>query len=247
MGDCKRFDEIQLRALLGEATGKERRWASTHARTCDDCREQAARDRGIETAVRTGEKEADRGFRSARARLARTLDERRAWCARVDGPFGPVLLASSPAGLCLVSFRRSEDSFIDELERIELLPEFAPERLDREVRQLEDYFAGRLKRFRLPVDLRSITAFQRKVLDAAATIPFGQVVSYGEIAREIGKPGASRAVGNALGRNPVPIVVPCHRVIAAGGAPGGYTGGVRIKRALMRIEGIQLQKNLTFG
>jgi methylated-DNA-[protein]-cysteine S-methyltransferase len=246
MGDCKRFDEIQLRALLGEAGAKERRWAATHARACEDCREQAARDRGIETAVRAGEKESDRGFRSARSRLARTIDERRAWCARVDGPFGRVLLASSPAGLCRVSFRRSEDSFIDELERIELLPKFDAGKVDREVRQLEEYFAGRLKRFRLRVDLRSITEFQREVLGAATSIPFGQVVSYGEIAREIGKPGAGRAVGNALGRNPVPIVVPCHRVIAAGGTLGGYTGGINIKRALMRIEGIHLQNNLTF-
>ena len=114
----------------------------------------------------------------------------------------------------------------------------------REIRQLDEYFEGRLKRFRLPIDLRSITPFHRKVLDATAKIPFGRVLSYGEVARDIGQPTASRAVGNALGKNPIPIVIPCHRVIAAGGQLGGYTGGLRIKRALMRIEGIGRQEGL---
>lgn len=242
--DCKRFDEIQLRALLGESSARDNRWAAGHARVCAECRGQAGRDHRLESAIETGERHADRDFKTARARLARTLDERRAYCARIDGPFGPVLIARTKQGLVTISFRKSDDQFLDELERIELLPDFAPAKLEREIRQLDRYFEGRLERFRLPVDLRSITPFQRKVLDITAKIPFGHVLSYGEVARGIGQPTASRAVGNALGKNPVPIVIPCHRVIAAGGRLGGYTGGLHIKRALMRIEGIGRQEGL---
>jgi O-6-methylguanine DNA methyltransferase len=130
-----------------------------------------------------------------------------------------------------------------ELEEKRLLPELAPSKLAREARQLERYFTGRGKSFRLPVDFCLVaTPFQRRVLEATARIPFGGVTSYSEIARLIGQPEARRAVGGALGRNPVAIVIPCHRVIAADGTIGGYTGGVDIKRKLMRIEGIPLEE-----
>jgi O-6-methylguanine DNA methyltransferase len=114
--------------------------------------------------------------------------------------------------------------------------------LAKEARELESYFAGRSKRFRISIDLRWATPFQRKVLNAASGVPFGEVASYGDIARRIGNPKARRAVGGALGKNPVAIVIPCHRVVAADGSIGGYTGGLDIKRELMRIEGISLEE-----
>ena len=118
---------------------------------------------------------------------------------------------------------------------VEVLP--SPAKTARIVHQLRAYFAGERRRFDIEIDFRHVTSFQRRVLLAATQVPAGQVVSYGEIARRIGRPGGSRAVGQALGHNPVPIVVPCHRVVAAGGALGGYTGGLDIKRKLLRIEG----------
>jgi methylated-DNA-[protein]-cysteine S-methyltransferase len=129
-----------------------------------------------------------------------------------------------------------------ELERRELLPERAASKLTREMRELQDYFSGRCKRFRVPIDLRWVTPFQKNVLDATAGVPFGEVVSYSDIARRIGNPEARRAVGGALGRNPVAIIIPCHRVVASDGSIGGYTGGLDIKRELMRIEGISLEE-----
>ena len=111
-----------------------------------------------------------------------------------------------------------------------------------EAAELEDYFSGRRKTFEVPIDFRFVTPFQERVLRATARIPFGSVSSYGEIARQIGKPEAQRAVGGALGHNPVPIIIPCHRVIAANGSIGGYTGGLEIKRELFKIEGISLKK-----
>ena len=103
--------------------------------------------------------------------------------------------------------------------------------------ELEAYFQGRLSTFTVPVDLRGVTDFTRRVLRATRRIPFGTLLSYGDVASRIGSPRASRAVGGALGRNPVPIIVPCHRVIAQGGKLGGFTGGLETKRALLQIEG----------
>jgi methylated-DNA-[protein]-cysteine S-methyltransferase len=103
------------------------------------------------------------------------------------------------------------------------------------VDELVAYFSGSLRKFTIPVDLSQTSDFTRKVLKATATIPYGETVSYGEIARMIGMPGATQAVGNALGANPVPIVIPCHRVIRSDGSMGWFTGGPHIKRALLRL------------
>ncbi len=104
------------------------------------------------------------------------------------------------------------------------------------VRQLDEWFAGRRRDFDLVLELNG-TAWQRRVWTVLSGIPFGETVTYGEVARRAGQPGAARAVGHAVGRNPVAIVVPCHRVVAAGGALGGYAGGLDNKRWLLAHEG----------
>lgn len=104
------------------------------------------------------------------------------------------------------------------------------------VRELGEWFEGRRRAFDLPLELRG-TAWQRRVWDVLLEIPFGATLTYGEVARRAGRPGAARAVGHAVGRNPVAIVVPCHRVVAAGGALGGYAGGLDNKRWLLAHEG----------
>ena len=159
------------------------------------------------------------------------------WCA-VAAPIGRVFVAASDSGLLRVSFRHREASFLDELrEDTEADVVRSPARTADIVEQLRDYFAGERRRFDVRLDLRHVSPFQRRVLLAATRVPAGEVVSYGEIARRIGEPGGSRAVGQALGHNPIPIVIPCHRVVAAGGRIGGYTGGLAIKRKLLRLEG----------
>ena len=110
------------------------------------------------------------------------------------------------------------------------------EKLAEIVEQLEAYFAGRRRAFDLRIDLSRATPFQRRVLLATRAVPSGTVVSYGEIARRIAQPKASRAVGQALGHNPVPIVIPCHRIVAGSGRLGGYTGGLHIKKKLLGLE-----------
>jgi methylated-DNA-[protein]-cysteine S-methyltransferase len=153
-------------------------------------------------------------------------------------PIGRVLVAVGDAGLVRVSFRQSESSFVAGLERqLGVRAVRSPSETAEVVDQLRAYFAGRRRRFDVPVDLRHVTPFVRRVLTATMQVPAGNLVSYGDIARRIGQPKGSRAVGQALGRNPIPIVIPCHRVIAAGGRIGGYTGGLAIKRRLLRLEG----------
>jgi methylated-DNA-[protein]-cysteine S-methyltransferase len=116
-------------------------------------------------------------------------------------------------------------------------PRIVEGRLDRERRELEEYFESKRSGFDIPVDLTLAVGFGRKVLRATARIPYGKVSTYREIAGRAGSPRGSRAAGNALGANPIPIVVPCHRVVATGGGLGGYTGGIDRKEFLLRLEG----------
>jgi methylated-DNA-[protein]-cysteine S-methyltransferase len=159
--------------------------------------------------------------------------------AHADSPLGPLLLAATPRGLACVSYSefRDEDQTLERL-AARLSPRVleAPARLDDVRRQLDDYFAGRRRGFSLALDWGLVGDFGRRVLGRTAEIPFGSVATYGEVARGIGSPGAARATGNALGANPMPIVVPCHRVVASGGKLGGYTGGLDRKKLLLTLE-----------
>ena len=115
----------------------------------------------------------------------------------------------------------------------------APARLDPVRRQLDEYFAGRRRRFDVPIDWSPLHGYTREVLRRTAEIPYGQASSYAEIAGRAGSPRGWRAAGNALGANPMPIVVPCHRVLASSGEIGGYTGGLDRKRFLLALEGVE--------
>lgn len=166
------------------------------------------------------------------------LARRAVYYTAVQAPIGRVFVAASDEGLVRVSFRSSEASFVNDLRRqLDADVVRSPERTADIVHQLRAYFAGGRRHFDMRLDLRHVSPFQRRVLLAAARVPAGKLVSYGEIARRIGEPRGSRAVGQALGHNPIPIVIPCHRVVAASGRIGGYTGGLAIKRKLLRLEG----------
>lgn len=151
-----------------------------------------------------------------------------------DSPLGPVRLAASEAGLCGLWFEGQRHQ-----------PDPAPwpaapqhPLLQQAGQQLRDYFAGQRTTFDVALDLRGGTALQQAVWQALLQIPFGACCSYGELAARIGKPAAARAVGAAVGRNPVSILVPCHRVLGAGGALTGYAGGLARKQALLQREGV---------
>ena len=158
--------------------------------------------------------------------------------ALVDTPVGTMRLAATPAGLVSVGLR-PDDSFDEHLAKA-VSPRVIehPARLDSVRRQFDEYFAGRREVFEVDVDWRLSHGFRRTVLERLyRDVGFGRVVSYRELAELVGHPKASRAVGTAMATNPVPIVVPCHRVLRTGGALGGYGGGLDMKRALLTLEG----------
>ena len=163
--------------------------------------------------------------------------------ATADSPVGKLLVATTPRGLVRIAYLDGdEDGVLEELAaRISPRVLRAPRRVDEPRRELEQYFAGERGAFELPLDWQLTHGFSRRVLQATARIPFGAVSSYKEVADEAGSPQGHRAAGNALGHNPMPIVVPCHRVLHSGGGLGGYTGGLDRKRVLLGIEGIRPQ------
>jgi methylated-DNA-[protein]-cysteine S-methyltransferase len=157
-----------------------------------------------------------------------------------ESPAGTLLLAATPRGLMRVAYLdgSEQEQVLDQLaRRVSPRVLLAPRRLDEDRRQLDEYFTGARKTFELPIDWRLCAGFGRRVLDATARIPFGELSTYKQVATEAGSPRGSRAAGNALGANPMPIVVPCHRVVHSTGGLGGYTGGLERKRLLLGVEG----------
>jgi methylated-DNA-[protein]-cysteine S-methyltransferase len=159
--------------------------------------------------------------------------------AETDTPVGRLLVAATPRGLVRVSFHgEAHEAVLGELaERLSPRVLEAPSRLDIVRRELEEYFEGGRREFDVPLDW-SLTGstFRRRVLERTAKIPYGATASYRDVASAAGNERAVRAAGTALGANPIPIVVPCHRVLRSGGALGGYGGGLEAKRFLLDLE-----------
>ena len=153
-------------------------------------------------------------------------------------PLGQLFVGLSRQGLCAVDFGRSEADFFKRFDRRARL-EKNPAAVAQAMAELREYFSGARNHFSLAIDLSALTGFQRNVLKTACRIPSGQVWTYQRVAKEMGAPQSSRPVGQALGRNPIPIVIPCHRVIASDGSLGGYSGGsgLKAKRWLLQHEG----------
>ena len=159
----------------------------------------------------------------------------------IDSPLGPLLLAATERGLCRVSFDPDPDRELEVLagtHGVRVLR--APRRLDATRGQLEEYFGAERRAFDLDTDISTVPAFQRRVLKALARVPFGEVTTYGALASRVGNPRAARAVGGAMNRNPIPIVLPCHRVVGSNGSLVGYGGGLERKRALLELEGLTI-------
>jgi methylated-DNA-[protein]-cysteine S-methyltransferase len=159
--------------------------------------------------------------------------------APVDSPFGTLCAAVTRQGLVRLAFPEEHPDTVLERLALRLSPRIveAPRLLDPVKRELDQYFAGHRRRFDLALDWALVGPFGRRVLKMTAAIPYGGHLSYAEVAAESGSPRAARAAGNALGANPIPIVIPCHRVLRTGGALGGYGGGLDRKRYLLELEG----------
>jgi len=173
--------------------------------------------------------------------------------AVVPAPWGPVHVAARARGVSAIESLTTTEAFVDRLARVggsvdRTGTKAAEAILATAVDQLTEYLAGRRRTFDVPLDLELRSAWDRSVLDGVRAVPWGSVTSYGRVASRIGRPGAARAVGGAVGRNPIAIVIPCHRVVAGDGSLGGYGGDwfgsrerlLEIKRELLRLERVTL-------
>jgi methylated-DNA-[protein]-cysteine S-methyltransferase len=160
--------------------------------------------------------------------------------ATLDSPVGTLLVAVTPRGLVRVAYLDAGEEEASVLEQLAttVSPRVlaAPRKLDEPRRELDQYFAGRRRQFELPLDWQLTRGFGRRVLEATARIPYGATATYKQVATEAGNARAYRAAGNALGSNPIPIIIPCHRILHSGGGLGGYTGGLERKRVLLGVE-----------
>jgi methylated-DNA-[protein]-cysteine S-methyltransferase len=215
-----------------------------HTRIDTALRRRAAVQRAAEKGApnTTAGRRESRPAAEAAARLTRRMaDEGLAdvTYTPAESPFGTLLLAATRRGLVRLAFpEESLDAMLEGLAR-RISPRIVEARgpLDEARRELEEYFGGRRHAFELALDWRLVGPFGRRVLGATSQIPYGGVLSYAEVAADAGSPRGSRAAGNALGANPIPIVIPCHRVLRSGGALGGYGGGTQRKRWLLELEG----------
>lgn len=220
---CHYTEDDVLAFVAGDLPDAELMAMALHFGECDACREQATEFTALHRTLESY-----------------TVQDVVRWDT-LDTPFGSTYAAVTGAGLARVSWHESNrDAFLKGLESsFAGRPVVHDSRGVAEAgRQLDEYFGGRRTRFELPVDLSLVSDFDRRVLDVVREIPSGRVLTYADVARRIGSPSAARAVGNAVGRNPVPIVIPCHRVIRSDGTLGGYSGGgVGYKRRLLALEG----------
>ena len=235
--------------VVGDLTEHDESWLLEHTDECNYCANELKRYDQLGAALTAvGEIDVD----ACEPPPLKLQGRDRLWYARVESPIGELILAATNEGLREIEFGSNvpESDFVARqrergldpmrLERIEDAEPSVRQNMQRAASQLREYFSGQRAQFDVPLDWGAMAPFQRAVLEATAAVPFGQLDTYAGIARRIGKPGATRAVGNALGRNPIPVIVPCHRVIRSDATIGGYTGGLGIKHRLLAIEGVTL-------
>jgi methylated-DNA-[protein]-cysteine S-methyltransferase len=245
------INEDQVMALyLGELTGDEEQRIRWHVSDCPGCNREFSLYREIFSGVETLVKQMG-GSRSQilRAAIKSKMRQKQIYYHVMQHPLtGPLMVAVTDHGVCLIHFSDKSSFEIEEILR-ERQPDAWIKRdqllTAAIIQELQLYLQRKLSRFTIPIDWRFVKSdFQRQVLQMTYRIPYGQVYTYSEIAKKLGKPKSARAVGQALGENPIPIVIPCHRVIASGGKLGGYSGrpgeeGLNLKRLLLELEGVR--------
>jgi methylated-DNA-[protein]-cysteine S-methyltransferase len=235
---CFSDDEL-VAVLLDESEGLSLADLQAHARGCDGCRRRLTQGIALNESLDDGG-----DVPGARERawnvLRSSIDELVAYIGELPAPWGKLGVALTERGVTRIEFGASERRMAELVATDGLIPEPAAHALAPLARELDEYFEGRRRRFEIQTDLRGVNPFMRAVLGRTAEIPAGSYSTYAGVAAEIGNPRAYRAVGNALGSNPIPIIIPCHRVLASGGGLGGYGGGLPIKRYLLELEGAHL-------
>jgi methylated-DNA-[protein]-cysteine S-methyltransferase len=234
----------------GDLSSSESDWIADHVADCSYCARELNRYQNVCSCLDQVYRESEVGP----CPVPRFLPTKPvAWYTVVSSPVGPLFVAATNDALVEIEFSKGRDE--RDLRRHLSERGFEPRPLaaaphdgagpsrrviDRVTQQLSEYFGGRRNSFDLPLDFSGLPEFTREVLTATANVPFGKLDTYRGIAAQIGKPSATRAVGNALNRNPVPVVVPCHRIIRSDGSAGGYGGGLDVKFRLLAHEGVMM-------
>ena len=226
--------------LCRDLSASDAHFIDDHLETCGSCRRELDDYRRVESALdRCCNYDCDPSMLPALSIPPRAVT---AWYGEIDSPIGQLFVAATGAGVCELDFASSHDR-ADVIRRLQLRG-FHPipnqTAITAVAKQLNEYFRGERDRFEVPLDLSGITPFTRAVLIATNDVPFGRLSTYRQIAQSIGQPKATRAVGNALGKNPIPVIVPCHRIIRSDSTIGKYTGGIHIKQRLLQLEGVGL-------
>jgi methylated-DNA-[protein]-cysteine S-methyltransferase len=234
---CEIVEEAIPALVIGDLTHADESAIAAHCQMCRSCLELLE---GCETCMDALEPPAD-CLEAAAPDCSGPLGLRRGRYGLMESPVGDLMIVVTEDGVAEVGYlvNHSRDEIFAGLEDRGILASEGTSSVAPVRDQLRDYFVHRRKDFTLPVDLFGVTPFTRDVLRATIDVPFGEVRTYQGIASAIGRPSASRAVGNALGRNPVPVIVPCHRVVRSDGSMGWYTGGAHIKERLLDIEGVR--------
>ncbi len=225
--------------VCGDLRMLDKQWIDEHTANCGYCQRQLTGYQQVDHLLSEFDQERC-GDVQAPAFTARTREV--AKYGTMESPLGTLRIASTDAGVVEITFGRniSPQEFLSHMVARGFDPVPDQNAIQPVVRQLTEYFQGSRNVFDVPVDFSGLSLFAKNVLQATAAVPFGGTATYSEIARQIANPGASRAVGNALGRNPVPIILPCHRVVPVDRSIGNYTGGTDIKVRLLSIEGALL-------
>lgn len=226
--------------VCGDLRFLDKQWIDEHTARCGYCQRQLSGFQRLDHLLAEYEQECCAAVVKAPPFTKRTREVAR--YGTMESPLGKLLIAVTDAGVVEITFGRntSNQEFLSHMMERGFDPVPDQQAIRPVVKQLSEYFQGSRNVFDVPVDFSGLTPFAKDVLQATAAVPFGGIATYSEIAKKIANPGASRAVGNALGRNPVPIILPCHRVVPADHSIGKYTGGVDIKVSLLSIEGALL-------
>ena len=224
--------------VLGDLTSGDKQWVIDHTHTCRYCSNMLG---GYQKLDHVLDRISD-DFCNALPPQPKLPTSRRAGYGQVESPVGPLLVACSEVGVCEIAFgqNESEQQFVNHLRTRGFRPVPDGQAISTIAAELIEYFEGERDHFGVPFDVSGTSSFTKSVLEACAKVPFGHLTSYRGIAEQIGQPSATRAVGNALGRNPIPVVIPCHRIVRSDSSIGGYTGGPNIKEKLLALEGVAL-------
>ena len=225
--------------LCNDLSSVDIQFLNDHLDGCGYCRRQLADYRTVESALDTC---CDCDDTLGPPALPIPAKATTAWYGEVESPVGQLFVAATDTGVCEIDFASSHNraEVMRRLEQRGFHPMPNQTAITTVAKQLNEYFNGERNRFEVPLDFSGISPFTQAVLTATNKIPFGRLSTYRQIAESIGQPNATRAVGNALGRNPLPVIVPCHRIIRSDSTMGGYTGGLQIKQQLLKLEGVGL-------